>query len=28
MLIHSSFYVLNFMLPAFRPNFAKVAHTT
>jgi hypothetical protein len=25
-LIHSICYVLNFMLPAYRPNFAEVAH--
>jgi len=27
-LTHSSFCVLNFMLPACRPNFAKFAHTS
>jgi len=27
-LFHSLFCVLNFMLPARRPNFARVAHTT
>jgi hypothetical protein len=27
-LIHSTFYVLNFMLPACRPNFAEVVRTT
>jgi len=26
-LIHSSFFVLNFMLPACGPKFAKVVHT-
>jgi len=26
-LIHSSFFVLNLMLPACGPNFAKVVHT-